>query len=122
MEYKKLYEKIMKVDSLIRYVIIIDSSGRLMHGGQREGVSDYLSPDQQRKSLRHTIDAWKLRNEVSGSIGDGKYAFAEYEKIKRITIPLNKEHLIYLTTEVEADHSTIIKKILSLKSEMMIPA
>jgi hypothetical protein len=33
---------------------------------------------------------------------------AEYEKIKRITIPLEHNHLLLITTQVEADHGRII--------------
>jgi hypothetical protein len=36
---------------------------------------------------------------------------AEYEKMKRITMPLNDNHLLYVTTEPEADHMSIIRKI-----------
>ena len=45
----------------------------------------------------------------------GKYVLAEYEKIKRITIPLNYKHLLYMTTEVECDHSRLIDRIQSLE-------
>jgi hypothetical protein len=47
-------------------------------------------------------------------IGKGKYVLAEYEKIKRITMPLGDEHL-YITTEPEADHSRIIERVRTLK-------
>jgi hypothetical protein len=33
---------------------------------------------------------------------------AEYEKIKRITIPLENNHLLLITTEVDADHGKIV--------------
>jgi hypothetical protein len=39
---------------------------------------------------------------------------AEYEKIKRITVPLENYHLLLVTTEVEADHGRIIDNILQL--------
>jgi hypothetical protein len=42
----------------------------------------------------------------------GKYAMAEYEKIKRITFPLKENHLLLVTTEVDADHGKIIRDIL----------
>ncbi|MFY9300878.1 MAG: hypothetical protein WAO91_06790 [Candidatus Nitrosotenuis sp.] len=119
MDYKNIYENIMNLDSKIRFVTIIDIEGRLMFGGQREGVTNYLTPSEERESIRHAIDAWKLRTKFSGSIGAGKYALAEYEKIKRITIPLDDKHIIYMTTEIEADHSAIIAEILKLKSVMM---
>jgi hypothetical protein len=39
---------------------------------------------------------------------------AEYEKIKHITVPLENDHLLLVTTEVEADHRTIIDNVLKL--------
>jgi len=39
---------------------------------------------------------------------------AEYEKIKRITIPLDDDHLLLITTEVMADHAQIISNALKL--------
>ena len=41
----------------------------------------------------------------------GKYVLAEYEKIKRITMPLGNHHVLYMTTEVEADDRGIIDKV-----------
>jgi hypothetical protein len=51
---------------------------------------------------------------ITAKIGKGKYAMAEYEKIKRITVPLESDHLLLVTTEVEADHRTIINNVLKL--------
>jgi hypothetical protein len=39
---------------------------------------------------------------------------AEYEKIKRVTVPLENDHLLLVTTEVEADHRRIINNVLKL--------
>ena len=40
---------------------------------------------------------------------------AEYEKVKRITIPLaDKSHLLLVTTEVNVDHIRIIEQVLKL--------
>lgn len=61
---------------------------RLMMSGQREYVSNDLTPDLQKESLRHAMDTWKLSGKFSDFIGKGKFAIAEYEKIKRITISL----------------------------------
>jgi hypothetical protein len=51
-----------------------------------------------------------LRNSLAAKVGKGKYAMAEYEKIKRISIPLDADHQV--TTEVAADHVDIINSIL----------
>jgi len=60
------------------------------------------------------MDAWKLCNKYSDFIGKGKYVIAEYEKLKRITIPLKDDKLIYLTTEPDVDHDTLMKNILTI--------
>jgi hypothetical protein len=33
----------------------------------------------------------------------------EYEKVKQITLPLQDEHLLLISTEVDADHGKIIE-------------
>ena len=49
-------------------------------------------------------------------IGKGMYVLAEYEKIKRITMPFGDHLLLYLATEVEADHSNIYDRIRRLEA------
>ncbi len=44
------------------------------------------------------------------------YVLAEYEKVKRITMPFGDDLLLYLTTEVGADHSIIYDRIRSLEA------
>jgi hypothetical protein len=113
MDYRKLYQDIMKLDPKIRLVTICDVGGRVMYSEHREGVRNLLTLEESKKSLELAVNAWKTRGELSTKIGKGKYVLAEYEKIKRITMPLgdNDSHLLYLTTEPEADHSTIIRGI-----------
>ena len=98
-QYHKLYETIQNLDPKIRFVTIIDYEGRLLFGGQKEGVTDYLSPGFQKESLRHAMDAWKLRDKYSDFIGKGKYAIAAYEKIKRITIPLGNNNVLFISVD-----------------------
>ena len=61
--------------------------------------------------LKMAVRGWKTRSELAPKIGKGKYVLVEYEKIKRITLPLGDNHLLYLTTEVGADHNKIINGI-----------
>lgn len=115
MEYKKIYDEIMNFDPKIRMVTICDLDGKIMHSDHRQGVANLLTPDESKRSLELAIRAWKTRGEIASKIGKGKYVLAEYEKIKRITMPLDDNHLLYVTTEVGADHSKIIDGIRGLK-------
>jgi hypothetical protein len=58
---------------------------------------------------------WALRNALYPKVGKGRYAMAEYGKVKRITIPLDdNNHLLLVTTEVNVNHDRIINKVLKL--------
>ena len=115
MDYKRIYEDIMNTDPKIRLVTICDSNGKIMHSDHRQGVQNLLTPEESKKSLELAVNAWKTRSTLAPKIGKGKYVLAEYEKIKRITMPLGDEHLIYITTEPEADHLRIIERARTLK-------
>lgn len=116
MEYKKIHDEIMNFDPKIRMVTICDLDGKIMHSEHRQGITNLLTPDESKRSLELAIKAWKTRSEIASKIGRGKYVLAEYEKIKRITMPLDDNHLLYITTEVEADHSRIIDGVRGLKT------
>jgi hypothetical protein len=114
MDYKKIYEDIMNMDPKIRLVTICDLNGKIMHSDHRQGVTNLLTPAESKKSLELAVNAWKTRSELTAKIGKGKYVLAEYAKIKRITMPLGDNHLLYVTTEVESDHSSLIDRIRNL--------
>jgi len=56
-KYHKIYESIQNLDPKIRFVTIIDYDGRLLFGGQKEGISNHLKPDYQKESLKHAMEA-----------------------------------------------------------------
>ena len=85
-----------------------------MHSEHREGVKNLLTPEESKRSLELAVNAWKTRSELTPKIGKGKYVLAEYERIKRITMPLGEKHLLYVTTETDADHSVITNSVAKL--------
>jgi len=119
MIYKSVFDKVLSIDPKIRFATIFDMNGKVLFSMHREGVQSLLSPEESQKSLHLAITAWISRNEVSDKIGKGKYALVEYEKLKRITLPLDSEYILYITTDVEADHASIITRALRLKYDAL---
>jgi len=113
---KQHYKDIMNIDPKIRLVTICDTNGNIIFYRHRQGVQNLLTKDESKKSLEMAMAAWKVRSELSDKIGKGMYVLAEYEKIKRITMPFGDDFLLYLTTEVEVDHSSIYDRIRSLEA------
>jgi hypothetical protein len=114
MDYGKLSKDILNLDPKVRFAGICDDTGEIKYGGQREGIKNLLSTDETKKSNLQALARWGLRNSLAPKIGKGRYAMAEYEKIKRITIPLENDHLLLITTEVEADHEKVIDGVLNM--------
>ncbi len=115
MDYGKLCKEILDLDPKIRYAGVCDDTGETKFGGQRDGIENLLSSEETKRSNLQALARWALRNTLSPKVGKGRYAMAEYEKVKRITIPLaDNSHLLLVTTEVIADHSRIIEQSLKL--------
>ncbi|HKG31430.1 MAG TPA: hypothetical protein VKA91_09170 [Nitrososphaeraceae archaeon] len=108
----------MNIDPKIRLVTICDTNGKVMFSDHRQGVKNLLSIEESKESLELAVNSWKIRSKLAPKIGKGKYVLAEYEKIKRITMPLGDNHILYVTTEPEADHSNIINRVHSLGTEL----
>lgn len=115
MNFQKTHSDIMNLDPKIRMVTICDLSGKIMFSDHRPGVTNLLTPDESKKSLEMAVNAWKTRSQLANKIGKGHFVLAEYDKIKRITMPLG-EHLLYITTDVDADHSRILDGIRKIES------
>jgi hypothetical protein len=114
MDFDRLCKDIIGLDPKIRFAGVCDDVGEIVYGGQREGITDLLSKEESRRSNLQAIARWALRSSLSPKIGRGRYAITEYEKIKRITFPIDESNLLLVTTEVDANHNKIIRDILTL--------
>ena len=84
-----------------RVAIICDHDGNILWNSIRDNTTSYLSMDETKESLKRSIEIWKERDKLSAKIGKGKYAIVAYDKIKRITIPLPNNHLLFVSLEGE---------------------
>ena len=114
MDYEKLCSSILEIDPKIRGALIFHTSGELLGGGMRQGVNSYLPREEITKSTHNAILRWESRKKLEPFLGNGRYSLTEYEKVKRITFPLNPSALLIISTEVSADDKAIIWKVQEL--------
>jgi hypothetical protein len=114
MDYQKLCHDVLNVDSKVRFVGICDNTGEIKNGGHREGVKSLLTDEEVKKSNLISLERWRLHNTLASRIGKARYAMEEYEKVKQMTMPLEDEHLLLISTEVDADHGKIIEAAIQL--------
>jgi len=85
----------------------------------RDGVENYLSPEATIDSLIDTVRRWRIRQSLRDKIGEPLYAMAEYEKLKRITIPFNSNGIILVSCEPELYHEVITKEIIKIRDRVL---
>ena len=114
MDFDRLFTDVLKIDSTIRYAAIQNRAGEKITGGFRENVTPILSNDELKMMHYYASQRWQTRKNIEHKIGNTKYAMAEYDKLKRITFPINEEYLLLIATEINTDHTSVINKVLEL--------
>lgn len=125
MNFENLLKKIMDSDINIRHSIITDIEGNVLTTSHREGVTNYLSQEETKSSLKRAASAWKGRRELMSKIGNGLYAIAAFEKITRMTFPLGEDNLIFVsmgsdsirTNMHEGGQKQIVEHVLNILSK-----
>ena len=114
MEYAKICSLILGIEPQIRSAFVYHPNGEILAGGMRRDVESRLPIAEVTKSVHNTISRWKTRESLYPFLGNGKYSLTEYEKVKRITFPLDTHAFLIVSTEVEVAHDPVIQKILQL--------
>ena len=97
MDAENLLNRIMDSDVNIRHSIVTDTDGNMIATSHRDGVVNYLSQEETEASLKRAASAWKARKELQPKIGNGLYAVAAFEKITRITFPVEQDYLLFVS-------------------------
>jgi len=114
LDFENLYANIIEMDSTIRYAVIQNNTGEKICGGFRENINPILNNEELKMMHYYASQRWHTRKNIEHKLGTTKYAMAEYDKLKRVTFPINEKYLLLLTMETNADHTEIINKVLSL--------
>ena len=113
MDYKNLIDTVMGLDENIRYATVCDMASNQIETRHRDGITNYLSDEETKESLDHAVSSWKSRTKLSNKIGKGKYVLAVYEKLRRVTLPLDNDHLLLVTIDNKGGQSDIIARIMN---------
>src|SRR5215217_2887724 len=104
-DYEFLYafsKDLLNLDRTIRWMGIANNFGVLLNVEHREGLIPVLTEEEN--------------EEYASNIGKLIYAIAKYQKLNRVTIPINENYylLIALDAEVKDFDSIIMEKIIPL--------
>ena len=108
----KLVSMMMEANKYVRFAAICDSNGDIIWNSFRNDVNNILNLEETKASLKRALNTWQERDELSSKIGKGRFAIVGYDKIKRITVPLRNNHMLFLS--VEGDKPEYIKDVLNI--------
>ena len=88
---------LMDFNDSIRFAAVCNSKGEILWHSQRRGIKNIVPLSDTKNTLLRAIGAWQERQKVTDIVGKGLYTIAAYEKIKRITIPLDGGNLLFIS-------------------------
>jgi hypothetical protein len=114
MDYDKICKSILELDSKIRFVGIVSTSGILVNDMNQEGVEQYLSTEELKMSIHYSKMEWEKSKNLSHKIGNEAASVVEYDKVTLISIPLNNHDLFVASMEPKEDYFKMILKMKSI--------
>ena len=111
-EEGNLVSMLLEANKAIRYACVCDADGKILWNSRRNDIESLMTLEDTNASLKRALENWKERDKLSAKIGRGRYSIVDYEKIKRVTVPLKDNHLLYV--HVEADQPAYIGDIMKI--------
>jgi len=108
----RLVDNMLEANKNVRYACICDGEGEILWNSRRDNIQSMLTLEETKDSVKTACGHWRDRDKLSGKIGKGRFAVVDYEKLKRVTVPLANNHLLYM--HVEANKPEYIGDILNI--------
>jgi len=118
MNHQQLIDTIINNDKNIRFATICNMVGDIEVTGQSEGIEKFLTTEETKENLESAAQAWlHARKTIAKKIGKGLYTLTAYEKLKRVTVPLEDGFLLLATMDNTSEQTQTIDGILKLVHE-----
>jgi hypothetical protein len=115
--FEEFCQLILGVDESIRFVGIATLTGAILAMKYRANLMPLLTQEETAWSIKHSVWRMESRRVLEEKIGKTLYVVANYEKLKRATIPVGKDgqSILIISFDNEADAESIIRnKILTI--------
>jgi|TARA_B110000014_G_scaffold166847_1_gene118148 hypothetical protein len=103
----QIVEKIIAIDSNMRFASIIDLNGNIIEGIMKAGKTSLETQKQEEYFCKQVAKRRKMRMEFNRQLGKVRYVHVEREKVTQFVI-YTKRKIVFITIEPEL---TIQRKI-----------
>ena len=99
--YEKLLNMLMDFDNSIRFAAISNTSGEILWHSKRDNAKIMVPLSETKKTLKQEGSDWidRCKLEDKNNLGRAMYHITSFEKIKRITIPIDAFHLLFVSVD-----------------------
>ena len=101
--YEKLLNMLMDFDNSIRFAAISNTSGEILWHSKRDDTKLMVPLSETKKTLQREGSDWidRCKLEDRNNLGRAMYHITSFEKIKRITLPIDAFHLLFISVDNE---------------------
>ncbi len=107
-----LLEGILKLDTNIRFIGLLEKSGHLYSGGPIEGIVQHLTGRNSEVSLSQTAHMVQMRKNFSTDLGELKYMVYAHDKVLVFSIPILEDLILVFSTERDVNVNSIVTRIM----------
>ncbi|MGH9924728.1 MAG: DUF6659 family protein [Nitrososphaeraceae archaeon] len=107
-----LLEGILKLDTNIRFIGLLEKSGHLYSGGPIEGIVQHLTGRNSEVSLSQTAHMVQMRKNFSADLGELKYMVYAHDKVLVFSIPILEDLILVFSTESDVNVNSIVTRIM----------
>jgi len=105
-------EGILKLDSNIRFIGLLERSGHLYSGGPIEGIVQHLTGRNSEVSLSQTAQTVQMRKNFSKDLGELKFMVYAHDKVLVFSIPILEDLILVFSTESDVNVNSIVTRIM----------
>ena len=110
----EIVEKIVALDSNMRFASIIDHNGNILEGIMKEGKSSLESQKQEEYFCKQVAKRRKMRKEFDRQLGKVRYVHVERERVTQFAI-YTRRKIVFVTLEPELTIQRKMKIVNSIK-------
>ena len=110
----EIVEKIVALDSNMRFASIIDHNGNILEGIMKEGKSSLESQKQEEYFCKQVAKRRKMRKDFDRQLGKVRYVHVERERVTQFAI-YTRRKIVFVTLEPELTIQRKMKIVNSIK-------
>ena len=107
-------QKILKLDTKMRFAAIIDPKGKIREAIMKTGKTNLKNQKEEEHFCNQVAQRRSMRKEFDSSLGKVRYVHVEREKVSQMVI-YTKRNIVYFTMEPEMPISKKIRLITKVK-------